>query len=55
MNTFALAFLQLVQAFKVTDSGTFRLRAPRLPPTTGERDPPSALEDEHGSDAIDRH
>ena len=48
MNTFALAFLQLVQAFKVTDSGTFRLRAPRLPPPTGARDPPWAVEDDPG-------
>lgn len=48
MNTFALAFLQLVQAFRVTDSGTFRLRAPRLPPPTGARDPPWAVENDPG-------
>ena len=51
MNTFARAFLQLEQAFKVTDSGTFRLRAPRLPPTTGARDPPWELEVEPGVDS----
>lgn len=51
MNTFALAFLQLVHAFKVTDSGTFRLLAPSLPPPAGARDPPWAVEDDPGVDA----
>lgn len=51
MNTFALAFLQLVQAFEVTDSGTFRLRAPRpSPPPTGACDSPWAVEDDPGVD-----
>lgn len=51
MYTFALAFLQLVQAFEVTDSGTFRLRAPRPPLPIGACDPPWAVEDDPGADS----